>query len=197
MHHICLLGYENRVFSGIFRFKTIGYSLSYQVEYEGLKHEIKVLEEETALLNSQLEDALRLKYISETQLEEALDSLKSEREQKYALRKELAHHLTVCDGGFSSGCAYLIALTSAPPSGSATPTAAISPSSEDGGKCNGHLLQGAAGSVSNRLNGDFRPSSLRKTEILTPDLFSELNGPEILKLRQQLQQVSMKGWGLC
>ncbi|XP_050964231.1 protein bicaudal D homolog 1 isoform X1 [Labeo rohita] len=159
-----------------------------QVEYEGLKHEIKVLEEETALLNSQLEDALRLKDISESQLEEALDSLKSEREQKYALRKELAHHLTVCDGGFSSGCAHLIALTSAPPSGSATPTAATSPSSEDGSKCNGHLLQGATGSVLSRLNGDFRPG-LRKSEILTPDLFSELNGPEILKLRQQLQQV--------
>ncbi|XP_073694640.1 protein bicaudal D homolog 1-like isoform X2 [Garra rufa] len=160
-----------------------------QVEYEGLKHEIKVLEEETALLNSQLEDALRLKDISETQLEEALDSLKSEREQKNTLRKELAHHLTVCDGGFSSGCAHLIALTSAPPSGSATPTTATSPSSEDGGKCNGHLLQGATGSVLSRLNGDFRSSSLRKSEILTPDLFSELNGPEILKLRQQLQQV--------
>uniref|UniRef100_A0A671K7U3 Protein bicaudal D homolog 1-like n=1 Tax=Sinocyclocheilus anshuiensis TaxID=1608454 RepID=A0A671K7U3_9TELE len=160
-----------------------------QVEYEGLKHEIKVLEEETALLNSQLEDALCLKDISESQLEEALDSLKSEREQKNTLRKELAHHLTVCDGGFSAGCAHLIALTSAPPSGSATPTAATSPSSEDGGKCNGHLLQGATGSVLSRLNGDFRPLGLRKTEILTPDLFSELSGPEILKLRQQLQQV--------
>ncbi|XP_067283119.1 protein bicaudal D homolog 1-like isoform X2 [Pseudorasbora parva] len=160
-----------------------------QVEYEGLKHEIKVLEEETALLNSQLEDALRLKDISESQLEEALDALKSEREQKNTLRKELAQHLTVCDTAFSSGCAHLIALSSAPPSGSATPTAATSPSSEDGGRCNGHLLQGAAGSVLNRLNGDFRSSGLRKSEILTPDLFSELNGPEILKLRQQIQQV--------
>ncbi|XP_073802982.1 protein bicaudal D homolog 1-like isoform X2 [Danio rerio] len=160
-----------------------------QVEFEGLKHEIKVLMEETAVLNSQLEDALRLKDISESQLEEALDALKNEREQKNILRKELAHHLTVCDGNFSSGCAHLIALSSAPPSGSATPTTATSPSSEDGGKCNGHLLQGAAGSVLNRLNGDFRASSLRKSEILTPDLFSELNGPEILKLRQQLQQV--------
>ncbi|XP_016381150.1 protein bicaudal D homolog 1-like [Sinocyclocheilus rhinocerous] len=160
-----------------------------EVEYEGLKHEIKVLEEETALLNSQLEDALCLKDISESQLEEALDSLKSEREQKNTLRKELAHHLTVCDGGFSAGCAHLIALTSAPPSGSATPTAATSPSSEDGGKCNGHLLQGATGSVFSRMNGDFRPLGLRKIEILTPDLFSELSGPEILKLRQQLQQV--------
>ncbi|XP_039516614.1 protein bicaudal D homolog 1-like isoform X2 [Pimephales promelas] len=160
-----------------------------QVEYEGLKHEIKVLEEETALLNSQLEDALRLKDISDSQLEEALDALKSEREQKNILRKELAQHLTVCDGAFSSGCAHLIAFSSAPPSGSATPTAATSPSSEDGGKCNGLLVQGAAGSALNRLNGDFRPSGLRKSEILTPDLFSELNGPEILKLRQQVQQV--------
>uniref|UniRef100_A0A673MVI8 Protein bicaudal D homolog 1-like n=1 Tax=Sinocyclocheilus rhinocerous TaxID=307959 RepID=A0A673MVI8_9TELE len=175
--------------SDISRIKTNGYSLFFQVEYEGLKHEIKVLEEETALLNSQLEDALCLKDISESQLEEALDSLKSEREQKNTLRKELAHHLTVCDGGFSAGCAHLIALTSAPPSGSATPTAATSPSSEDGGKCNGHLLQGATGSVFSRMNGDFRPLGLRKIEILTPDLFSELSGPEILKLRQQLQQV--------
>uniref|UniRef100_A0A673N2C6 Protein bicaudal D homolog 1-like n=1 Tax=Sinocyclocheilus rhinocerous TaxID=307959 RepID=A0A673N2C6_9TELE len=153
--------------SDISRIKTNGYSLFFQVEYEGLKHEIKVLEEETALLNSQLEDALCLKDISESQLEEALDSLKSEREQKNTLRKELAHHLTVCDGGFT----------------------ATSPSSEDGGKCNGHLLQGATGSVFSRMNGDFRPLGLRKIEILTPDLFSELSGPEILKLRQQLQQV--------
>ncbi|XP_065129472.1 protein bicaudal D homolog 1-like isoform X1 [Paramisgurnus dabryanus] len=160
-----------------------------QVEYEGLKHEIKVLEEETALLNSQLEDALRLKEISEGQLEEALDALKNEREQKKILRKELAHHLTVCDGAFSSGCVHLIALSSAPPSGSATPTAATSPSSEDGSKCYGHLMQGATGSVLNRLNGDFRPTGLRKSEILTPDLYSELNGPEIQKLKQQLQQV--------
>ncbi|XP_051977187.1 protein bicaudal D homolog 1-like isoform X2 [Xyrauchen texanus] len=160
-----------------------------QVEYEGLKHEIKVLEEETALLNSQLEDALRLKDISQSQLEEALEALKGERELKKTLRKELAHHLTMCDGPFSSGCAHLFALSSAPPSGCATPTAATSPSSEDGSKCNGHLLQGATGSTLNRLNGEFRTSALRKSEILTPDLFSELNGPEIQKLKQQLQQI--------
>lgn len=159
-----------------------------------MKHEIKVLEEETALLNSQLEDALRLKDISESQLEEALDALKNEREQKNILRKELVHHLTVCDGVFSSGCIHLIALSSAPPSGSASPTTATSPTSEDGGgKCNGHLLQGAAGSVLNRLNSDFRATGLRKGEILTPDLYSELNGPEMQKLKQQLQQVSVEG----
>ncbi|XP_066524362.1 protein bicaudal D homolog 1-like isoform X2 [Hoplias malabaricus] len=163
-----------------------------QVEYEGLKHEIKVLEEETSLLNSQLEDALRLKDISESQLEEALEALKSEREQKNTLRKELAQHLTVCDGAFSSASAHLVALSSAPPSGSATPTAVSSPGSEDGGKCNGLLLQGAAGAALTRLNGDFRASGLRKSDSMTPDLYSELHITEIQKLKQQLQQVEQE-----
>lgn len=164
-----------------------------KVEYEGLKHEIKVLEEETVLLNSQLEDALRLKEISECQLEEALNALKSEREQKNSLRKELAHHITLCDGPFSSACAHLVALSSAPPSGSATPTAATSPGSEDGGKCNGLLLQGSAGKALGRLNGDFRGAGQRKqSDSTTPDLFSELHLNEIQKLKQQLQQVSLK-----
>uniref|UniRef100_A0A3Q3ACF4 Protein bicaudal D homolog 1-like n=1 Tax=Kryptolebias marmoratus TaxID=37003 RepID=A0A3Q3ACF4_KRYMA len=66
-----------------------------QVEYEGLKHQIKVLEEETELLNSQLQDVVRLKDISDAQLEEALESLKSEREQKKHLRIELLHHLSM------------------------------------------------------------------------------------------------------
>uniref|UniRef100_A0A3Q4N5Z7 Protein bicaudal D homolog 1-like n=1 Tax=Neolamprologus brichardi TaxID=32507 RepID=A0A3Q4N5Z7_NEOBR len=91
-----------------------------QVEYEGLKHEIKVLEEETELLNSQLQDALRLKDISDAQLEEALESLKSEREQKNHLRRELVHHLSMCDVAYT-GSANLI-FSSAPPSGTATPT---------------------------------------------------------------------------
>uniref|UniRef100_A0A8C9XA68 Bicaudal D homolog 1a n=1 Tax=Sander lucioperca TaxID=283035 RepID=A0A8C9XA68_SANLU len=96
-----------------------------QVEYEGLKHEIKVLEEETELLNSQLQDALRLKDISDAQLEEALESLKSEREQKNHLRRELVHHLSMCDVAYT-GSAHLT-FTSAPPSGTATPTTLLSP----------------------------------------------------------------------
>lgn len=99
------------------------------MEYEGLKHEIKVLEEETELLNSQLQDALRLKDISDGQLEEALESLKSEREQKNHLRRELVHHLSMCDVAYT-GSAHLI-FTSAPPSGNATPTSLLSPNTED------------------------------------------------------------------
>uniref|UniRef100_A0A667ZQT8 Bicaudal D homolog 1a n=1 Tax=Myripristis murdjan TaxID=586833 RepID=A0A667ZQT8_9TELE len=131
-----------------------------QVEYEGLKHEIKVLEEETELLNSQLEDALRLKDISQAQLEEALDSLKNEREQKNHLRKELAHHLSLCDVAYT-GSAHL-AFASAPPSGTATPTTLLSPNCRGLG---------------------------RKSDVVPPDLFSEMNLTEIQKLKQQLLQV--------
>lgn len=99
------------------------------MEFEGLKHEIKVLEEETEVLNSQLGDALRLKDISDAQLEESLESLKSEREQKNHLRRELVHHLSMCDVAYT-GSAHLM-LSSAPPSGAATPTTLLSPTVEE------------------------------------------------------------------
>ncbi|XP_064199001.1 protein bicaudal D homolog 1 isoform X4 [Anguilla rostrata] len=155
-----------------------------QVEYEGLKHEIKVLEEETVLLNSQLEDALRLKEISETQLEEALDTLKNEREQKNNLRKELAHYLSLSDSVYGAGAHLALdGLKFAEEAGSNGTTAANSPSNEDGNKCNGHVPLA-------KMNGDYRPAG-RKGEALHPvsDLFSELNLSEMQKLKQQLLQV--------
>ncbi|XP_061107554.1 protein bicaudal D homolog 1 [Conger conger] len=159
-----------------------------QVEYEGLKHEIKVLEEETVLLNSQLEDALRLKEISEVQLEEALDTLKNEREQKNNLRKELTHYLSLSDSVYGAGAHLALdGLKFGEDAGSNTTTAANSPNNEDSNKCNGHLHGG--GSLS-KMNGDYRPSG-RKGEALHPvsDLFSELNLSEMQKLKQQLLQV--------
>ncbi|XP_056280506.1 protein bicaudal D homolog 1-like isoform X2 [Pseudoliparis swirei] len=146
-----------------------------QVEYEGLKHEIKVLEEETELLNSQLQDALRLKDISDNQLEEALESLKSEREQKNHLRRELVHHLSMCDVAYT-GSAHLT-FTSAPPSGTGTPTALLSPNAEETMRLNGHQGGIGAGSMS-RANGECR--------MVTSDLFNEMNLTEIQRLKQQL-----------
>ncbi|XP_054475978.1 protein bicaudal D homolog 1 isoform X1 [Anoplopoma fimbria] len=168
-----------------------------QVEYEGLKHEIKVLEEETVLLNSQLEDALRLKDISEGQLEEALDALKSEREQKNNLRKELAHHLSLSDSVYGAGAHLALTVTGVEglkfpeetngtncTNGSAIPAA--NGNNEDSNRRNGHVHTGT-GSV--KMNGDYRPG--RKGEGLhpVPDLFSELNLSEMQKLKQQLLQV--------
>nr|XP_061809171.1 protein bicaudal D homolog 1-like [Nerophis lumbriciformis] len=162
-----------------------------QVEYEGLKHEIKVLEEETDNLDSQLQDALRLKDISDSHLEEALESLKSEREQKNHLRRELVHHLSMCDVAYT-GSAHLT-FTSAPPSGTATPTTLLSPTSEEPTRCNGHVqgvtrLKAASGSVTG-ANGECRGTN-RKTEgVATSDLFSEMNLTEVQKLKQQLLTV--------
>ena len=59
------------------------------VEFEGAKHEIRHLQEEVEVLNSQVEELGNLKKIAEKQLEEALESLQAEREQRYALKKEL------------------------------------------------------------------------------------------------------------
>lgn len=166
------------------------------MEYEGLKHEIKVLEEETVLLNSQLEDALRLKDISEGQLEEALDALKSEREQKNNLRKELAHHLSLSDSVYGAGAHLALTVTGVEglkfpeetngTNGSAVPTA--NGNNEDSNRRNDHVHTGTG---SGKMNGDYRPGN-RKGEGLhpVPDLFSELNLSEMQKLKQQLLQVT-------
>ncbi|MGH0114600.1 UNVERIFIED_CONTAM: hypothetical protein FKN15_028501 [Acipenser sinensis] len=153
-----------------------------QVEYEGLKHEIKCLEEETVLLNSQLEDALRLKEISESQLEEALDTLKNEREQKNNLRKELSQYISMSDSMYSTHLSISVdGLKFNEEANNGTPN------NED--KCNGHVH---VHSPLVKLNGDYRGSTSRKGEALHPvsDLFSELNLSEMQKLKQQLLQAT-------
>lgn len=160
------------------------------MEYEGLKHEIKVLEEETVLLNSQLDDALRLKDISEGQLEEALDALKSEREQKNSLRKELAHHLSLTDSVYGTSMQIPISVVEGLKFAEETTTNGTlasnsTPNNEDSNKCNGCNGHGP------KMNSDYHRPCGRK-EMLNPvsDLFSELNLSEIQKLKQQLLQVS-------
>ncbi|XP_072256333.1 protein bicaudal D homolog 1 isoform X4 [Pyxicephalus adspersus] len=146
-----------------------------QVEYEGLKHEIKRFEEDTVLLNSQLEDAIRLKEIAEHQLEEALDTLKNEREQKNNLRKELAQYININDSMYNNHINIAVDGLKF---------------SEDGEtnneeKMNGHIHAPL------KINGDYRTQAVRKGESIHPvsDLFSELNISEMQKLKQQLIQV--------
>ncbi|XP_043565170.1 protein bicaudal D homolog 1 isoform X1 [Chiloscyllium plagiosum] len=148
-----------------------------QVEYEGLKHEIKRLEEETVLLNSQLEDAIRLKEIAEHQLEEALETLKNEREQKNNLRKELSQYINMSDSMYNNHINIAVDGLKFSEDGS-------EPNNDE--KVNGHIH----GSLV-KLNGDYRAPSTRKTDspALVSDLFSELNISEMQKLKQQLIQV--------
>ncbi|KAJ0012370.1 hypothetical protein NQD34_016704 [Periophthalmus magnuspinnatus] len=150
-----------------------------QVEFEGLKHELKVVEEEVEVLQGQLQDALRLRELSEGQLEEALEALKNEREQKRLLRRELLHHLSMCDVAYT-GSAHLL-FTSAPPSGAGTPNTLLSPSSEDANRCNGLLLSGSgAGAASLHCSSG------------SSTLHSEMNLTEIQRLRQQLLTVEQE-----
>lgn len=125
------------------------------------------------LLNSQLEDAIRLKEIAEHQLEEALETLKNEREQKNILRKELSQYITLNDNHISISV-----------DGLKFTEDASEPNNDD--KMNGHIHGPLV-----KLNGDYRTPTLRKGESLHPvsDLFSELNISEIQKLKQQLMQV--------
>ncbi|XP_053318474.1 protein bicaudal D homolog 1 isoform X2 [Spea bombifrons] len=148
-----------------------------QVEYEGLKHEIKRLEEDTVLLNSQLEDAIRLKEISEHQLEEALETLKNEREQKNNLRKELSQYININDSMYNNHINIAVDGLKFSEDGS---------ESNNEEKMNGHIHGPIV-----KLNGDYRSQAVRKGESLHPvsDLFSELNISEMQKLKQQLIQV--------
>ncbi|KFP95628.1 Protein bicaudal D 2, partial [Leptosomus discolor] len=152
------------------------------VEFEGLKHEIKRLEEETEFLNSQLEDAIRLKEISERQLEEALETLKTEREQKNNLRKELSHYMNINDSMYNSH--LNISLDGLKFSDEAT-----EPNNDE-------IMNGFEQNCLSKLsNGKNSTSTPKKNESFPPapslvsDLLSELNISEIQKLKQQLVQM--------
>ncbi|XP_060913700.1 protein bicaudal D homolog 2 isoform X1 [Labrus mixtus] len=61
-----------------------------QVEFESIKLELTQKNEEQEELRGQMEEAERLREIAERQLDEALEALKEEREQKNNLRRELS-----------------------------------------------------------------------------------------------------------
>lgn len=172
---------------GAFLSSDCSTSLS-QVEFEGLKHEIKRLEEETEYLNSQLEDAIRLKEISERQLEEALETLKTEREQKNSLRKELSHYMSINDSFYTSH--LQVSLDGLKFSDDTT----AEPNNDAEALVNGF----EHGSLAKPLP-DNKTSTPRKDSLVPPspslvsDLLSELHISEIQKLKQQLVQVSWQG----
>ena len=157
------------------------------MEFEGLKHEIRRLEEDSQCLHSQLEEALRLREISERQLSEALETIKTEREQKAALRKELSHHMTIGDAFYHGPLGGVsldgLRLTEDP----------SSPGSEPD---HGALIRGRENGVSRGGGGEDhegvgakRGEAFRPAPSLVDDLLSELNISEIQKLKQQLMQV--------
>lgn len=55
--------------------KQVASLRSSQVEFEGVKHEIRRMTEDLDLLNSQVEELTKLRQIAEKQMEEALEAL--------------------------------------------------------------------------------------------------------------------------
>ncbi|CAB1336170.1 unnamed protein product [Coregonus sp. 'balchen'] len=156
-----------------------------QVEFEGLKHEIRRLEEDTQFLNSQLEDAIRLKEIAERQLGEALETIKTEREQKAALRKELSHYMSIGDSMYHSPLS--ISLDGL----KFSDDAATEPNNDEAL----HGYENGFSKLANAITEDNRASTPKKGDLFRPvpslvdDLLSELNISEIQKLKQQLLQM--------
>ncbi|XP_023852886.1 protein bicaudal D homolog 2-like [Salvelinus sp. IW2-2015] len=155
-----------------------------QVEFEGLKHEICRLEEDSQCLHSQLEEAMRLREIAERQLTEALETIKTEREQKAALRKELSHYMTIGDNLLPYHHSPLnISLDGL--KFSEDPTAATNETNNDDSF---HGYENSLAKMAADCNEDNR-AKLRPAPSLVDDLLSELNISEIQKLKQQLMQV--------
>ncbi|XP_015246073.1 PREDICTED: protein bicaudal D homolog 2-like [Cyprinodon variegatus] len=157
-----------------------------QVEFEGLKHEIRRLEEDSQCVQSQLEEAVRLREIAERQLTEALETIKTEREQKATLRKELSHYMTI--GGSVYSSSLNISIDNAKLHDD--PSAVHEPDNDDliRGFENGLVKMGDS-DEDNRTLGNKRGEAFKPAPSLVDDLLSELNISEIQKLKQQLAQV--------
>lgn len=153
--------------------KQISSLKSSQVEFEGAKHEIRRLQEETEVLNSQVEELANLKKIAERQMEEALESLQAEREAKYALKKELDSRINSESMYNLSNLAMSMKLSESTDFG------------ESDGEDDTPVLR--------RLESELM-SSAGGGETLGGDLFSEIHLNELRKLEKKLEEVeSEKG----
>ncbi|XP_038211239.1 protein bicaudal D isoform X2 [Zerene cesonia] len=74
--------------------KQVSALRSSQVEFEGLKHEVRQLREEAENARAAADETAALRRIAERQLTEALEALQAEREAKFAAKKELDAHLS-------------------------------------------------------------------------------------------------------
>ncbi|XP_008407916.1 protein bicaudal D homolog 2 isoform X1 [Poecilia reticulata] len=164
-----------------------------QVEFEGLKHEIRRLEEDSQCVQSQLEDAMRLREIAERQLTEALETIKTEREQKATLRKELSHYMTI--GGSVYSSSFNISIDN--PKLHEDPSTIHEPDNDDliRGFENGLVKMGDS-DEDNRALVNKRGEAFKPAPSLVDDLLSELNISEIQKLKQQLAQIEREKMAL-
>lgn len=145
--------------------KQVSHLKCSQVEFEGAKHEIRRLSEEIDVLQSQVQELENLKKIAETQMEEALQALQTEREAKYALKKELDSHINRESMYNISNLAYSIR------------------GMDEGGE--GDDLEHDI-PVLKRLEADLS-NELKSPDCAKVDLFSEIHLNELKKYEKQLE----------
>lgn len=146
-----------------------------------MKLELTNKDEELELMRAQLEEAGRLREIAERQLDEALEALKEEREQKNSLRRELA---TLNSNPFDSICHLELQLDDSQDG----------EKDKEGGEEGEEMDSGYNNSKGMERN---RCSTPRNSDVflrpqapgLVADLLSELHLSDSQKLKQQLLQV--------
>ncbi|XP_022043143.1 protein bicaudal D homolog 2 [Acanthochromis polyacanthus] len=182
-----------------------------QVEFESIKLELTHKNEEQEELRGQLDEAARLREIAERQLDEALEALKEEREQKNSLRRELSAltlnpfdsvgnlelHLEQLDdsqeegqGGEGDGEGEEENQDSGFNNGPGSASSSAHPPHLGGSKSNGLIHR-----YSTPRNSDVflrAPASG-----LVSDLLSELHFSDSQKLKQQLLQAEREKSGLA
>ncbi|XP_046372843.1 protein bicaudal D-like isoform X2 [Haliotis rufescens] len=166
--------------------KTVSQLKQSQVEFEGMKHETKRLQEEAEDLNMQLMETMNLKRIIEKNLEEALNSLQQEREQKHALKKELDQRINQESMFNLSNLAHFGGLSD----GLKLTNSMHSESQDSGAEEDGEVHDHPA---LKRIEADFakreginRPTKPRPGVV--NDILSEIQVTEVRKLEQLLEQ---------
>jgi len=151
--------------------KQVSSLRSTTVEFEGAKHEIRHLQEEVEVVNSQVEELTNLKKIAEKQLEEALESLQAEREQRYALKKELDTKNN-SESMFQLGNLALSIQGGLPESGA--PSSIGSDGDEEA-------------PVFKKISDEIKNNDDEESAPISEDLFSEIHLGQLKKLEKQLE----------
>ncbi|XP_061530597.1 protein bicaudal D homolog 2 [Phycodurus eques] len=167
-----------------------------QVEFESLKLELNQKNEEQEELRAQMEEAARLREIAERQLDEVLESLKEEREQKNCLRRELSAMTLNPFDSVGNLELHLDQLDDSQEEGR-TREGDVQGNNQDSGVSNASDSTHPAHMGGSKSNGVMqRYSTPRNSDIflrapasgLVSDLLSELHFSDSQKLKQQLLQ---------
>ncbi|CAH1784188.1 unnamed protein product [Owenia fusiformis] len=153
------------------------------VNYDAIKLENRRLEENLEIMNGQCEELVNLRKIVERNLEEALQSLQQERDQKHALKKELDQRLTSESVFNLSNLAHL---------GLGDLMGADHNHSHDDDSHNHPALkQIEADFISSTPKHDTKPAPG-----LAGDLFSEIQGGEVDKMQTIIDEKDQENFAL-